>query len=273
MIRPLTLISFVLAIVAVLYTYRSAYEVQTIGREVARTVRDTATIRDQSRALKAEFTLRENPERLKQFADKHLKLQPTQPNQFVLMTDLTTRLPAPNAGFVVSSPAQTTDEPETADDMATGYELPIPPLPVPPPAVVPQSAPTAVAATAPAVPPSVPTPATAIAVAAPKPTEPRPVVAAVPKPQPAAPSTPAPTPTQSANRPPLQLAAPTPVATPVSRPVAAPLVQPVVARSPASPVPIAQPQGGSMLGMASGGSSLPMPRPLPDPTPVWSTRN
>jgi hypothetical protein len=143
MIRPWTAISFVLAAGAVLYTYRSKHEVQLLDRQIEKTLADTAGLREQSRALQAEWTLRENPERLRTFADQFLSLKPMLPTQFTTLADLDTRLPAPramplNTGTTeepAEAPVASTVPPAPSPDetFAEAEELPIPPLHVPPP--------------------------------------------------------------------------------------------------------------------------------------------
>ena len=123
MIRPFTAICCAFAAGAVLYTYQSKHDVQLLDRQIEKTLGDTATLREQSRALKAEWTLRENPERLKTFADQYLALKPVAPTQFTTLAELDTRLPAPRIGTQDPDPANTTEEPDAAP-MASGTGQP-----------------------------------------------------------------------------------------------------------------------------------------------------
>jgi hypothetical protein len=280
MIRPFTAVTFALAAGMVLYTYQAKHDVQLLDREIEKTLTETVSLREQSRTLKAEWTLRENPDRLKAFADQYLTLKPLAPTQFTTLAELDSRLPAPIVGAAATDPNATTEEPETpvaeAAPPATvadvAEDLPIPPLPVPPPAM-------AVATQVPPVPAAAPAPAPA----------PKPVVQAAPapippKPLPQSPSVlaavaplPAPTPQP---RPPLQAQAqPVQAQQARSAPVQAPPVQmraqPVAMPQPQyAPQPAPQPpMGGSLLGMAHGGSFAPSPRPMPVATTQWPNGN
>jgi hypothetical protein len=257
MIRPFTVICAALAAGAVLYTYQSKHAVQLLDRQIEKTLADTSSLREQSRTLKAEFTLRENPERLRMFADQYLSLKPMLPTQFTTMAELNAKLPAPRAMTPSTAPADTTEEPAVAlgaeghdETELVAEELPIPPLPVPAPPIV-------LAANQP-----LPTP---------KPAPPRPpevqAFAPLPVPQKALPiqaAPPRPTPVQA---PPIQ-------AEPPRAPIQAQVVRapaPPVQMRPQAPIytaPMQAPQfvqGGSLLGMAHGGMAAPVPIPRPMP--------
>lgn len=239
MIHPFTVICCVLAGGTVLYTYQSKHEVQLLDRQIEKTLVDTAALREQSRSLKAEFTLRENPERLRTFADQYLSLKPMLPTQFTTFAELDARLPAPRAMAPNFGTTDTTEEPPeksggaapqntpASDDTAMAMdELPIPPLPVPPPSMV-------IAANQ--------------ASLVPKPAPPRP--AAVP------------------------VAAPVPATTPIQARPPQPAQMPVQAQAQTSaPPPV---QSGSLLGMARGGlaAPVPMPRPIPIGSTQWANGN
>ena len=265
MIRPLTGVCVVIALIAVLYTYQIKREVQLLDRQIEKTLRDTEALREQSRSLKAEWTLRENPERLRGFADQHLTLKPVLPSQFTTLAELGARLPQPVVTPAGGGPRDTTDEPETSQALASmtdptasaDEDLPIPPLPVPAPPVI-------LAAASAAPPPIVP-PAP---VAERKPVAPNPPAAAprpsvVPASQPAPPIQVRPAPPVQAQITPAQpLQAPPLQAQPVQarvQPVAAPAPQPVYS--------------GSLLGMARGGVAAPTPRPMPVSASAWSNGN
>jgi hypothetical protein len=249
MIRPWTAISFVLAAGAVLYTYRSKHEVQLLDRQIEKTLADTAGLREQSRALQAEWTLRENPERLRTFADQFLSLKPMLPTQFTTLADLDTRLPAPramplNTGTTeepAEAPVASTVPPAPSPDetFAEAEELPIPPLHVPPP---------------PSMAPSMAMAANAVP-AAPKPAPPRPAILQA--------AAPVPAPVQA---PPIQ---------PQPARMAATQAPPAQARPPLAPVPMQQPQvqTGSLLGIGRGGSYAPAPRPIPISSTLWTNGN
>src|SRR4051812_6200144 len=95
MIRPLTVVSFLMACGSGLYLYQSKHEVQLLDRSIEKTVRETGTLRDQSRLLSAEWSMLNDPERLRQFSDTYLNLKSISPVQFTSLADLDSRLPAP----------------------------------------------------------------------------------------------------------------------------------------------------------------------------------
>jgi len=181
MIRPVTIATFLMACGSGLYLYQSKHEVQLLDRTIERTVHDTATLREQSRLLVAEWTMLNDPERLRQLSDTYLNLRPIAPTQFTSLADLENRLPPPQIEPPPSAP-----EPE---------KLPVAASPEPLDAAPAASEPTGpVVADAEEDLPVPPMPAThvapgaAVVVAAvrpppPKPQPPKPVVAEVPPPR------------------------------------------------------------------------------------------
>jgi hypothetical protein len=97
MIRPLTIATCLLACGSGLYLYQEKHEVQLLDRTIERTVHDTNALREQSRLLAAEWTMLNDPERLRQFSDTYLSLKTIAPTQFSSVADLDSRLPAPQA--------------------------------------------------------------------------------------------------------------------------------------------------------------------------------
>ena len=98
MIRPLTVATFLLACGSGLYLYQSKHEVQLLDRTIEKTVRDTGALREQSRLLSAEWTMLNDPDRLRQFSDTYLNLRTINPAQFTSLADLDNKLPAQRAG-------------------------------------------------------------------------------------------------------------------------------------------------------------------------------
>ncbi len=82
MIRPITIVAFLLACGSGLYLYQSKHEVQLLDRTIEKTVRDTTALREQSRLLAAEWTMLNDPDRLRQFSDTYLSLKSINPAQF-----------------------------------------------------------------------------------------------------------------------------------------------------------------------------------------------
>jgi hypothetical protein len=154
MIRPLTIATCLLACGSGLYLYQSKHEVQLLDRTIEKTVHDTSALREQSRLLAAEWTMLNDPDRLRQFSDTYLSLKSIAPSQFTSVADLDNRLPAPRP----EAPTHGTDEdlapvvaeaapPQNVPDAAPAsdgtavatvadQDLPIPPIPSAPPAPV-----------------------------------------------------------------------------------------------------------------------------------------
>ncbi|MGA3400495.1 MAG: hypothetical protein ABSC95_14845 [Acetobacteraceae bacterium] len=110
MIRPFTCLVFLLACGSGLYLYQSKHRVKLLDEQIAQTVKSTDALREQTRMLSAEWTLLNDPERLRQLASQFLTLQTVSPNQFTSLADLDSRLPppappgsVPNAGGVAPS--------------------------------------------------------------------------------------------------------------------------------------------------------------------------
>jgi hypothetical protein len=278
MIRPITIVTFLMASGSGLYLYQSKHEVQLLDRTIERTVHDTTTLREQSRLLSAEWTMLNDPDRLRQFSDTYLSLKTINPAQFTSLNDLDSKLPAPQ----IETPAPAPGEPPLAVEVplpavlepnptaeapaavvhADGAEqetMPLPPLPAGRPAQV-------------AIPAVHPIEAK-VAIARP------PAVADV-KPQEPRPTEPKTAPRFAEARPDIrpELRTPEPraqvVVAAVPKPIvlAAPRPQPLYTRPAAAaaqgPASAAAPYSGSLLGMAR--SSMP---PAPRPTPVNATYN
>jgi hypothetical protein len=154
MIRPLTIATFLLACGSGLYLYQSKHEVQVLDRTIERTVNETRAIREQARLLAAEWTMLNDPDRLRQFSDTYLQLKPIAPPQFASLGDLAARLPAvqappprveaPRAPDAAEPPPDRTEAPAQPQQRAAAgtqdtdpllasedTDLPLPPLPPP----------------------------------------------------------------------------------------------------------------------------------------------
>lgn len=290
MIRPLTIVTFLMASGSGLYLYQSKHEVQLLDKTIERTVHETSTLRDQSRLLAAEWTMLNDPERLRQFSDSFLSLRTIAPSQFTSLADLDSRLPAvhiepphveevpvaavPGAPPSEAAPAEP-DSPAVAEEQE---DLPVPPMPAAPPMVAAAPRPPVehkVAAPRPAE----PAPPRAVATAEPRPTELHP--ARPPENRAAEARTAEAKPAEmhasaAPPRPPLQArqAAPAPVVAMAPKP--APVVTAAPRPAPPAPQPAAvataSPYGGSLLGMARG-TMAPTPRPMPVSSTQWSNTN
>jgi hypothetical protein len=295
MIRPITIVTFLMACGSGLYLYQSKHEVQLLDRTIEKAVRDAGALREQSRLLATEWSMLNDPERLRQFSDTYLNVKSIDPKQYTSLADLDSRLPAPRIEAPAPGPIETPvagdSGPATMGEaepavVADQKMLPVPPIPTVRPVQV-------------ATPAAHPIEARVALARPPMVTEGRPsdnrssearsaemrleLRPAEPKPAPwvAEMRTPAVPPTR-----PIVLAAPRPqpvYTPPTPLAVSAPgLVQtPVPYRQamPASPVPapyrqampafqVPAPYSGSLLGMARG--TMP---PTPRPVPVNATYN
>jgi hypothetical protein len=95
MIRPFTCLVFLLACGSGLYLYQAKHRVKLLDDRIAAIAHSTDALREQTRMLSAEWTLLNDPERLRQLATQFLTLQTVSPNQFTSLADLDSRLPAP----------------------------------------------------------------------------------------------------------------------------------------------------------------------------------
>ncbi len=294
MIRPITIVTFLMACGSGLYLYQSKHEVQLLDRTIEKSVRDTTALREQSRLLSAEWTMLNDPERLRQFSDTYLSLKSINPAQFTSLTDLDNRLPAPQIETPAPAPVETPiaaadqpsmdgDESDDADTAPTATAaasavaaepeaMPLPPIPTARPPQVATSAPHPTEAkVAIARPPVV----ADVKPAEPRPAEPRtaPRLAEVrPEPrvaEPRAPEARTPEPRAQMASAPKPIVLPSPRAEPAytprvaaAAPVAAPF-RPAPAPAPVSSFAPAQtPYSGSLLGAARN-TAPPAPRPMP----------
>ena len=130
MIRPFTLICMASAFGAGLYLYQSKHTAQMLDREIGRTIKQTESIRAQTGMLKAEWALRNEPDRLAEQARAHLSLQTLKPTQFAALGELASRLPGP----VAPHPERLPVEAEPAEPAAP-VAAPVAANPVAPPPV------------------------------------------------------------------------------------------------------------------------------------------
>ena len=163
MIRPLTLASLIVAAGAGLHLYQVKHSVSMLDRELREVNRQTEVVRERTQILRAEWALLNEPDRLRQVAQRHLVLEPMAPAQFIREAELERRLPAarPFAGpaslfgppelppsvpevLIVPSPlaaapARPEAQPrqahaEPAPRLSAAMAPPPPPRPAPPPA-------------------------------------------------------------------------------------------------------------------------------------------
>lgn len=105
MIRPITCLTFLLACGSGLYLYQSKHRVELLDRQIEQIAADTDQVRQQTRMLRAEWTLLNDPARLRQLAAQFLDLKTVSPGQFTNLAELDARLPP-----VGSSPSSSQPE-------------------------------------------------------------------------------------------------------------------------------------------------------------------
>lgn len=93
MIRPVTLVSLIAAAGAGLYLYQVKHSVSMLDRELHKVNRQTEEVRERTQILHAEWALLNEPDRLRQVAQRHLALEPMAPTQFIREAELERRLP------------------------------------------------------------------------------------------------------------------------------------------------------------------------------------
>ncbi|MFM7415433.1 MAG: hypothetical protein ACKO51_06555 [Alphaproteobacteria bacterium] len=94
MIRPVTLVSLIAAAGAGLYLYQVKHSVSMLDRELRDVNRQTEVVRERTQILRAEWALLNEPDRLRQVAQRHLALEPMAPAQFIREAELERRLPS-----------------------------------------------------------------------------------------------------------------------------------------------------------------------------------
>ena len=95
MIRPITLVCWILALSAGLYLYHAKHEVELMDQHIDQIAKQTEDLRIESRGLLDEWIRLGEPEQLRRYSDEYLGLQPISPTQFARLSDLATRLPPP----------------------------------------------------------------------------------------------------------------------------------------------------------------------------------
>lgn len=93
MIRPLTFVSLIVAAGAGLHLYQVKHSVSMLDRELHKVNRQTEEVRERTQILHAEWALLNEPDRLRQVAQRHLALEPMAPTQFIREAELDRRLP------------------------------------------------------------------------------------------------------------------------------------------------------------------------------------
>lgn len=97
MIRPVTLVCALIAAGSGLYLYHAKHRVKVMDIEIRHIVSQTRQAEARVAILRAEWEDLNRPDRLQALATRFLDLQPAQPNQFVPLSQLASRLPPPVA--------------------------------------------------------------------------------------------------------------------------------------------------------------------------------
>ncbi|RKK01870.1 cell division protein FtsL, partial [Teichococcus wenyumeiae] len=93
MFRPLTIIAITAFCVVGWNVYRAEDSARQLDRELRDLTRRIEQARDRTQVLRAEWALLNEPERLRQVAQKYLPLETMTPAQFIRLADLGGRLP------------------------------------------------------------------------------------------------------------------------------------------------------------------------------------
>ncbi|QNT77423.1 cell division protein FtsL [Entomobacter blattae] len=96
MIRPFTILCVLCSGFSGLFLYSKKHQTTVLNQQIASIVHDTQRIHDQTSMLKTEWSLLNQPDRLKTLSAKILpSLASMRPDQFVQLASLSSRLPSP----------------------------------------------------------------------------------------------------------------------------------------------------------------------------------
>ncbi len=109
LIRQTTMMCVTAALGSCLFLYWGKSQAALADRDIGRIVRATQDAHARVYALRTEWALLNEPDRLRDIADHHLTLRPVSPAQFAELSKLQDRLPAP-----VATPAEGSPEADAA---------------------------------------------------------------------------------------------------------------------------------------------------------------
>ncbi len=115
MIRPVSLLCFIVAVVAGAWLYQVKHEAQLMDRDILRMQRQADLARDRIAILRAEWALLNLPDRLRDVAGRHLSLVKVEPSQYASMADFMRRVggaevvQTASASAVVAAPVSVRD--------------------------------------------------------------------------------------------------------------------------------------------------------------------
>ncbi len=152
MIRPITVICWILALGAGLYLYHAKHETKLLDERIEQIAQETSDVRADSRRLLDDWLRLGEPEQLHKYSDEYLGLKTIAPTQFARVSDLATLLPPPEAQQPEpqSVPvANAADAPPVDAQAAAADPAPLRPAAVQPAAVQPAAVQAAAAQPAP----------------------------------------------------------------------------------------------------------------------------
>lgn len=107
MIRPFTIFCAFIAGLSGLFLYSKKHQTTLLDRQIASIVRDTQRTQQKTAMLRTEWALLNQPDRLTSLSARFTPdLRPTDPAQFVRLSDLSSTLPVPDKNHSVNPPAQ-----------------------------------------------------------------------------------------------------------------------------------------------------------------------
>ncbi|MDW8445456.1 MAG: hypothetical protein RML45_15240 [Acetobacteraceae bacterium] len=144
MIRPAVLLWAVLVVAAGLLLYKVKHDVRELEEELAGLNRAIQERRDRIHVLEAEWSLLNEPERLRDLAARHLALAPLRADQLARASEAVPRLAfAPARALPTADPPPALAQPAPAEGAAQPSAVASLPLPPAFPEVVPQASPAA----------------------------------------------------------------------------------------------------------------------------------
>ncbi|MDR3520229.1 MAG: hypothetical protein P4L54_01295 [Acidocella sp.] len=105
MIRPLTLLTMILAAVSGAYMFAVKHRAQVLDDQLASVAQQTRLDQERIRVLQAQWALETAPPRIKQLAAQFTDLQPVKPTQMVTLAALSSILPPPSKVVPEATPA------------------------------------------------------------------------------------------------------------------------------------------------------------------------
>ncbi|CAP57127.1 putative inner-membrane translocator [Gluconacetobacter diazotrophicus PA1 5] len=96
--RSFTILCAMMAGLSGLYLYSTKHQTTLLDQQISQIVADTQHVREQTAMMRAEWALLNQPDRLASLSARFLPdMKPMAPTQFIQMTALADRLPAPGA--------------------------------------------------------------------------------------------------------------------------------------------------------------------------------